>query len=75
VIRRVIQHDLRLGERGRKREAPLLEEVFRLACRSIGQAPGPALFAREAQRALGANIGPQRSTRTCGSSVTRSSCG
>ncbi len=29
VIRRVIQHDLRLGERGRRRDAALLEEVFR----------------------------------------------
>ncbi len=38
VIRRVIQHDLRMGERGRKRDAALLEEVFRLACRYAGQA-------------------------------------
>lgn len=60
VIRRVIQHDLRLGDRGRKRDAPLLEEVFRLACRYVGQAPGTELLAREAQRALNANIGPQR---------------
>lgn len=60
VIRRVIQHDLRIGERGRKRDAPLLEEVFRLACRYIGQAPSPTTLAREAQRALGANVGPQR---------------
>jgi hypothetical protein len=29
VIRRVIQHDLRIGERGRKRDQNLLEEVFR----------------------------------------------
>jgi predicted AAA+ superfamily ATPase len=60
VIKRVIEHDLRVGDRGRKRDAPLLEEVFRLACRYIGQAPGLMLFAREAQRALGANVGPQR---------------
>ena len=60
VIRRVIRHDLRVGERGRKRDAPLLEEVFRMACRYIGQAPMPALLAREAQRVLGANVGPQR---------------
>ncbi len=63
VIRRVIQHDLRLGERGRKRDAPLLEEVFRLACRYVGQAPGTELLAREARRALNANIGPQRILR------------
>ena len=60
VVRRVIQHDLRLGDRGRRRDAELLEEVFRLACRYAGQAPGAQLFAREAQRALGANVGYQR---------------
>jgi predicted AAA+ superfamily ATPase len=63
VIRRVIQHDLRAGDRGRKRDANLLEEVFRLACRYTGQAPGPALFAREAQRALATNVGPSRVTQ------------
>lgn len=60
IIRRVIEHDLRVGERGRKRDAPLLEEVFRLACRYVGQSPGLTVFAREAQRALSANVGPQR---------------
>lgn len=63
IIRRVIQHDLRVGERGRKRDAPLLEEVFRLACRYVGQCPVPATLAREAQRALSANVGPQRITQ------------
>jgi predicted AAA+ superfamily ATPase len=60
VIRRVIQHDLRLGERGRKRDPNLLEEVFRLACRYAGQAPGPAIFVSEIRSALHANIGWQR---------------
>jgi predicted AAA+ superfamily ATPase len=60
VIRRVIQHDLRTGQRGRKRDGTLLEELFRLACRYVGQAPEVRLLAREAQRALGANVGPQR---------------
>jgi predicted AAA+ superfamily ATPase len=60
IIRRVIQHDLRIGERGRRRDAPLLEEVFRLACRYVGQSPSPTLLAREAQGALQANVGPQR---------------
>ncbi|HUY34171.1 MAG TPA: ATP-binding protein [Pirellulales bacterium] len=60
VIRRVIQHDLRVGERGRKRDAPLLEELFKLACRYVGQSPGLTVLAREAQRALSANVGPQR---------------
>jgi len=60
VIRRVIQHDLRVGDRGRKRDASLLEEVFRLACRYVGQTPGASVLAREAQRALNANVGPER---------------
>lgn len=60
VIKRVIQHDLRLGDRGRKRDSTLLEEVFRLACRYAGQAPTPAVFAREIQRVLDANIGSNR---------------
>src|SRR5262249_11384783 len=60
IIRRVIQHDLRVGERGRKRDAALLEELFRLACRYAGQAPSLETFAREAQRALTANVGTQR---------------
>ena len=63
VIRRVIQHDLRIGERGRKRDAPLLEEVFRLACRYVGQSPSSQTLAREAHRALKANVGPQRITQ------------
>jgi predicted AAA+ superfamily ATPase len=60
VIRRVIQHDLRLGARGRKRDALLLEQVFRLACRYVGQTPGVELFARETRRALGADVTPQK---------------
>lgn len=60
VIRRVIQHDLRIGDRGRRRDAPLLEEVFRLACRYAGQTPTLDLFVREAQRAQHANVGAQR---------------
>jgi predicted AAA+ superfamily ATPase len=60
VIRRVIEHDLRSGDRGQRRDAPLLEEMFRLACRYAGQAPRPDALAREAKRALGANVGPQR---------------
>ncbi|HOC72549.1 MAG TPA: AAA family ATPase [Candidatus Hydrogenedentes bacterium] len=62
VIKRVIQHDLRVGERGRKRDAQLLEEVFRLACRYVGQSPAAATLAREARRSLNANIGDQRAT-------------
>jgi predicted AAA+ superfamily ATPase len=60
VIKRVIQHDLRVGERGRKRDASLLEELFGLACRYAGQSPSADLFSREVQRALGANVGRQR---------------
>ncbi len=60
VIRRVIQHDLRMGERGRKRDASLLEEVFRVACRYAGQAPSQALYVTEIRQVLQANIGWQR---------------
>lgn len=57
VIRRVIQHDLRIGERGKKRDQNLLEEVFRLSCRYAGQAPGQSIFVNELRTALHANIG------------------
>jgi predicted AAA+ superfamily ATPase len=60
VIKRVIQHDLRLGEKGRKRDASLLEELFRLCCRYAGQAPTIQTLAREAQRVLRANVGTLR---------------
>lgn len=60
VVKRVIEHDLRLGARGRARDPQLLEEVFRMGCRYIGQSPNPATLAAEAQRSLNANIGPQR---------------
>jgi predicted AAA+ superfamily ATPase len=60
VVRRVIQHDLRLGERGRRRDPDLLEEVFRLACRYAGQAPGPAIFVNEVRSTLRADVGWQR---------------
>lgn len=60
VIKRVIQHDLRVGERGRQRDAQLLEELFRLACRYAGQTPTVALLAEEARLSLDANIGSQR---------------
>lgn len=60
VIKRVIQHDLRQGARGRKRDAALLEEVFRLCCRYAGQTPSLGLLAEEARLALGADISGQR---------------
>lgn len=60
VIRRVIQHDLRLGERGRKRDSALLEEVFRLACRYAGQAVPIQALAKETREALSSNAGVGR---------------
>jgi predicted AAA+ superfamily ATPase len=59
VVRHVLQHDLRSGEEGR-RDPRLLEEMFRLSCRYVGQSPGADLLAREAHRALGANLGSHR---------------
>ena len=60
VIRRAIQHDLRMGPRGAKRDEHLLEEVFRLACRYAGQSPRQALYLDEIKRSMNANIGWQR---------------
>jgi predicted AAA+ superfamily ATPase len=60
VIRRAIQHDLRMGPRGQKRDEQLLTEVFRLACRYVGQSPSKKLYLDEVQQALNANIGWQR---------------
>lgn len=57
VVRRAIQHDLRLGERGRRRDEILLEEVFRLSCRYLGQSPSQAVYLDEVRRTLNANIG------------------
>ncbi len=62
VIKRVIQHDLRLGERGRKRDSQLLEDVFRLACRYAGQTPTVSTLADETHLTLGANVSGQRIT-------------
>lgn len=63
VIKRVIQHDLRVGDRGRKRDAQLLEELFRLCCRYAGQCPTVSTLADEARQALSGNIGAQRVTQ------------
>jgi predicted AAA+ superfamily ATPase len=60
VVRRVVQHDLCQGSRGRRRDGQLLEEVFRLACRWAGQAPGASAFVPEIQQSLHAGHGWQR---------------
>jgi predicted AAA+ superfamily ATPase len=60
VIQRAIQHDLRAGQAGIRRDPRLLEEVFRLACRYAGQAPGQAVYVQELRQGLGGDIGWQR---------------
>jgi hypothetical protein len=60
VIRRAIQHDLRIGPKGQKRDEHLLEEVFRLACRYTGQSPRQALYLDEIRHAMHGNIGWKR---------------
>ncbi len=60
VIRRVIEHDLRMGERGRRRDRQLLEEAFRVACRYAGQSPSQAVWVAELHSVLQANVGWQR---------------
>jgi hypothetical protein len=63
VVRRVIQHDVGAAENGDVADPRLLEEVFRLATRYAGQAPGPKLFAREILRVLGTDVGTRRVER------------
>jgi predicted AAA+ superfamily ATPase len=60
IVKRVIQHDLRLGEKGRRRDGELLEEIFRICCRYAGQSPSLNTLADELQQSLSANIGPAR---------------
>ncbi len=60
VVRRAIQHDLRVGERGMRRDEGLLESVFRMACRYSGQAPNLKLFVEELNETMQAGIGAQR---------------
>lgn len=60
VIERAIQHDLRMGPRGAKRDEKLLEEVFRLCCRYAGQTPGQSVLVPEIRQALAGNIGWNR---------------
>lgn len=60
VVNRAIQHDLRRGERGRKRDESLLKEVFRLACRNSGQSPNLVVFVNDLHSAFGANVSWQR---------------
>lgn len=60
VVRRVIQHDLRVGERGRRRDPKLLEEMFRMAARCCGQTPRLTELAQQARDAMETNVGVQR---------------
>jgi predicted AAA+ superfamily ATPase len=60
VVRRVIQHDLQRSPRGRRRDTTLLEEVFRLACRYVGQAPSQDFYREEMRRSLHAEVSWQR---------------
>lgn len=60
VVRRVIRHDLRMGDVGRKRDEALLEEVFRLACRYAGQAPSISSMANDVRATHDANVGNDR---------------
>lgn len=56
VIRRVIQHDLRMGEEGGQRDEQLLEAVFHISCRYIGQAPAQKLYLNEIRQRLDTHI-------------------
>jgi predicted AAA+ superfamily ATPase len=52
VVQRAVIHDLRLGDRGRRRDQQLLEQVFLLACRYAGQAPGPSVMMQQVNKVL-----------------------
>ncbi len=52
VIKRALQHDLRTGARGQKKDENLLREVFLLCCRYAGQTPGQNVFVPEIRQAL-----------------------
>jgi predicted AAA+ superfamily ATPase len=52
VIRRVIHHDLRKSKYGRQRDPSLLEEIFRICCRYIGEEAGPSAFIPDLHWAL-----------------------
>jgi predicted AAA+ superfamily ATPase len=58
IIKRVIQHDLRIGKKGRDQR--LLEAVFRLSCRYMGQTPKQKLYLEETKRIMQTDIGWQR---------------
>ena len=64
VVKRAIQHDLRVGvrggRRGRLRNAQLLVEMFRMSARYCGQAVKFVELAEQAKVALQANLGTQQ---------------
>ena len=53
VIRRVIQHDLQMREEGTQHDKQLLEAVFHLSCRYIGQVPTQKLYLDEIKQRMG----------------------
>jgi predicted AAA+ superfamily ATPase len=60
IIKRVIQHDLRVGERGAKRDEDLLREVFRISARLCGQTPRVSQIVEEVNAVFDAQVGAQR---------------
>ncbi|MCS6877601.1 MAG: DUF4143 domain-containing protein [Geminicoccaceae bacterium] len=60
VVNRVIEHDPRIGERGRRRDPVLLREVFELACRYTVQSPHIHELAQDIRIVHAGNAGAQR---------------
>jgi len=58
IIKRVILHDLQ--KRETEHDERLLETVFRLSCRYMGQTPSPKLYLEEIKRIMQADISWQR---------------
>lgn len=59
VIQKVIRHDLRSGERGKKRDESLLESIFKISCRYAGQVrPAIKTIQEELKQELDTDVHP-----------------
>lgn len=59
VIQRAIKHDLRVGDRGRKRNEDLLYELLKGCCRYAGQTVLPRKFAEQLAQVMGYSVSEQ----------------
>lgn len=57
VVKRTLDHDLKAGPDGKKRDRSVLEETFRQVCRYCGQSVRPSRIQKEVQDVLGSGVG------------------